>query len=237
LLLLPAAAAAKIAVFTDGRILKVEDAYLDGDSIVLALADEAWIRVPATRVDRVVADEVIEPGEAPVAPGPICSPEWRDQSLPADTPYREAITRAAREANLHPLLLASLVKAESAFNPQAVSRAGARGLTQLMPAAAAQHGVDDVWDPDQNLRGGATHLRLLLDRFESLTLALAAYNAGAATVERNQGIPPYRETQTFVKRVLSVFCEEGEAGLVTWHRHKETQPRPDLPEIVFTRYG
>jgi soluble lytic murein transglycosylase-like protein len=235
LLLWPAAAAAKIVVFTDGRILKVDDAYLEADRIVLILPDEAWIRVPATRVDRVVADEVVEPGEAPVTPGLTCSPEWRDQPLPIDTPYRESITRAAHEANLHPLLLASLVKAESAFNPQAVSRAGARGLTQLMPAAAAQHGVEDVWDPQQNLRGGATHLRLLLDRFQSLTLALAAYNAGAATVERSQGIPPYRETRTFVNRVLTVFCEEGEAALLTWRQSEQTQPPPDLPKIVFAR--
>jgi hypothetical protein len=232
LLLWPVAAAAKIVVFTDGRILKVDDAYLEADRIVLILPDDAWIRVPATRIDRVVADEVVEPGET--TPARTCSPEWRDQPLPIDTPYRDSITRAARDANLHPLLLASLVKAESAFNPQAVSRAGARGLTQLMPAAAAQHGVEDVWDPDQNLRGGATHLRLLLDRFQSLTLALAAYNAGAATVERNQGIPPYRETQTFVSRVLNVFCEEGETGLLTWRRSEQEQTPPGLPKIVFT---
>jgi soluble lytic murein transglycosylase-like protein len=207
-MLSPWLAQAKIAVFTDGRILKVEDAYLDFDdnTIVLLLPGEAWIRIPATRIDRVVADEVTTEKE-PVTEKLTCSPEWRDEPLAESTPYRDEITRAAQRANLHPRLLASLVKAESAFNPHAMSRAGARGLTQLMPAAAAQHNVTDVWNPEENLRGGTTHLRLLLDRFESLTLALAAYNAGAATVQRNQGVPPYRETHTFIRRVLDGFCD------------------------------
>jgi len=98
------------------------------------------------------------------------------------------------------------VQAESAFDPHAVSRAGAKGLTQLMPAAAADHRVKDVFDPDDNLRGGASHLRLMLDRFTSLPLALAAYNAGAAAVERYEGVPPYRETRGYVRRILAAFC-------------------------------
>jgi soluble lytic murein transglycosylase-like protein len=79
---------------------------------------------------------------------------------------------------------------------------------QLMPAAAADHNVGDVFDPADNLRGGAAHLRAMLDRFESLPLALAAYNAGAATVERSNGIPPYKETRDYVRRVLALFCPE-----------------------------
>ena len=75
-----------------------------------------------------------------------------------------------------------------------------------MPSAASDHGVNDVFDPKENLRGGADHLRLMLDRFDSLPLALAAYNAGAATVERFDGIPPYRETQEYVRRILGWFC-------------------------------
>ena len=197
-------AAAKIAVFTDGRILKVEDAYLDGDRIVLALAEGGRLVVPAVRIDRVVADEVEERPEPVEAVA--CEASWADEPLPDWVPFKASIQAAAKGADLNPWLLAALVQAESAFDPRAVSRAGARGLTQLMPAAAADHGVEDVFDPDDNLRGGAGHLRLMLDRFSSLPLALAAYNAGAATVERYQGVPPYRETRGYVRRILSAFC-------------------------------
>jgi len=79
---------------------------------------------------------------------------------------------------------------------------------QLMPAAAAEHEVLDVFDPADNLRGGAEHLRTMLDRFKSLPIALAAYNAGATTVERYKGIPPYKETRDYVRRVLALFCPE-----------------------------
>jgi len=205
-LLAPALAGAKLAVFTDGRVLKVEDAFLDGDHIVLLLGDDARIVVPATRIDRVVADEVEDRRPIAAADTQRCDPRWTEDELPAGTPFRDAISRAAQGADLHPALLVALVRAESAFDPLAVSRAGACGLTQLMPAAAADHGVDDVWDPDENLRGGASHLRRYLDRFGALPLALAAYNAGAATVEREGGIPPYRETRDFVRRVLAYFC-------------------------------
>ncbi len=197
-------ASAKIAVFTDGRILKVEDAYLDGDRIVLDLAEGGRLVVPAIRIDRVVADEVEEQPEPVEAVA--CVAAWADEPLPDWVPFRSSIHAAAKGANLNPWLLAALVQTESAFDPRAVSRAGAKGLTQLMPAAAADHRVEDVFDPDDNLRGGASHLRLMLDRFSSLPLALAAYNAGAATVERYDGVPPYRETRGYVRRILSAFC-------------------------------
>ena len=119
------------------------------------------------------------------------------------------MTRAAQATGLNPYLVAAVVRTESAFDPLAVSKAGAAGLMQLMPAAAADRKVEDVFDPEDNLRGGAEHLRLMIDRFESLTLALAAYNAGATTVERYGDIPPYRETRNYVRKVLDLFCPEG----------------------------
>ena len=209
-LLAGSTAEARLAVFVDGRVLKVEDAVLADDSIVLTLPGGGTLTVPATRIDRVVADEVAS--DLPVLELPACSPAWADEPLPKELPFRAEIADAARSANLNPWLLAALVQQESAFDPHAVSRAGARGLTQLMPAAAADQGVDNVWDPVENLRGGAAHLRRLLDRFGSLTLALAAYNAGAATVERAAGVPPYRETREFIRRITARFCPEGEAA-------------------------
>ncbi len=204
-------AQAKLAVFVDGRVLKVTDAVLEGDRIRLELPSGGRLVVPATRVDRIVEDEVPDPASPPI-PASVCDPAWRNEPLPPGTPFADAITEAAQKAHLHPWLLAALVQTESAFDPWALSRAGAAGLTQLMPAAAADHGVRDVWDVSENLRGGAEHLRGLLDRFGDLTLALAAYNAGAATVERYHGIPPYRETRSFVRRVLSVFCPPAPDG-------------------------
>jgi soluble lytic murein transglycosylase-like protein len=103
-------------------------------------------------------------------------------------------------------LLASLVKAESGGNVRAVSRAGARGLMQLMPATASQLGVEDSFQPDENLRGGSAYLDALLTRYhDNLALALAAYNAGPAAVDEHHGIPPYRETQAYVARVIHEF--------------------------------
>ncbi len=201
------ARAAGLAVFVDGRVLEVEDARLRGDRILLTLPGGGALEVPATRIDRIVRDTTPDTtGSAGAGLDPACDPAWKEEPLPASLPFAAEITKAARSANLNPWLLAALVQQESAFDPRAESRAGARGLTQLMPSAAADHHVRDVWDPAENLRGGARHLRRLLDRFGDLRLALAAYNAGAATVEREGGIPPWRETRTFVRRVLESYC-------------------------------
>ncbi len=200
------ARAGSLAVFVDGRILEVEDARIQDGRIRLVLPGGGALEVPATRIDRVILDATPDREDPPPGTDPACDPSWSDEPLPGALPFAPLIMEAARAENLHPWLLASLVQQESGFDPRAESRAGARGLTQLMPAAAADHGVTDVWDPAENLRGGARHLRRLLDRFRDLRLALAAYNAGAATVERSGGVPPYRETRTFVRLVLRHFC-------------------------------
>jgi soluble lytic murein transglycosylase-like protein len=109
---------------------------------------------------------------------------------------------SAEEASLDPALVAAVAAVESGFNPRAVSPAGAVGVMQLMPGTAAELGVSDPFDPAQNVRAGARYLRNLLDRFGKLELALAAYNAGPGAVERYGGIPPYRETVEYVKKVL-----------------------------------
>ena len=206
-MLMPAIASAKLAVFVDGRVLKVADARLEGSEIVLELKGGGIVRVPAVRIDRVIADEV-EENTGNGFGDPDCPFVWSNEPLPRNLPFKESVTIAARAADLHPWLVAVVVQTESAFDPHAVSRAGAAGLMQLMPAAAADQGVNDVFDPADNLRGGAEHLRAMLDRFSSLSLALAAYNAGATTVERYDGIPPYKETRDYVRKVLERFCPE-----------------------------
>lgn len=115
------------------------------------------------------------------------------------------IEREAQRQGLSPELVQAVIQAESGYNAKALSSKGAMGLMQLMPATAAILAVDDPWDPVQNVRGGVAYLRRMLDRFGRLELALAAYNAGPTAVERYDGIPPYRETRTYVARVLRLY--------------------------------
>jgi soluble lytic murein transglycosylase-like protein len=119
---------------------------------------------------------------------------------------REMLAKAGREHNVDVDLLASLVKAESGGNARAVSRTGARGLMQLMPATAAELGVEDSFQPEQNVRGGTAYLDELLTSYhDNLALALAAYNAGPGAVAKYHGIPPYAETRAYVARVIHEF--------------------------------
>lgn len=118
----------------------------------------------------------------------------------------EMLANAGQEHNIDEDLLASVVKAESNFNAHAVSRAGAQGLMQLMPRTANDLGVKDSFEPGQNVRGGSTYLDALLTRYhDNLALALAAYNAGPAAVDKYHGIPPYRETRLYVARIIHEF--------------------------------
>src|SRR5918992_4370163 len=132
--------------------------------------------------------------------------------LPPPPPFPAEITAAAKKHGIDPALLAGLVKQESGFNPNAGSPAGARGLTQLMPATAAGLGVTNVLDPIQNLDGGAKYLRQQLDAFGGdVTRALAAYNAGPGAVQRYGGVPPYAETQNYV-RIVQANAAQYRAG-------------------------
>jgi Transglycosylase SLT domain len=118
----------------------------------------------------------------------------------------EMLAQAGQQHHLDVDLLASVVKAESNGNVNAVSRAGARGLMQLMPKTASDHGVNDSFRPDENVRGGSAYLDEMLARYhDNLALALAAYNAGPAAVDEYHGIPPYHETQVYVARVIHEF--------------------------------
>lgn len=131
--------------------------------------------------------------------------------------FDEHIERSARYTAVSAALLRAVIVVESGFDPAAVSRAGARGLMQLMPATARSYGVSDVFDPAQNIHGGARLLRDLLKRYANdLELALAAYNAGVAAVERYGGrVPPFRETKLYVPRVLKVYRVLSEKGSTT----------------------
>jgi soluble lytic murein transglycosylase-like protein len=123
-------------------------------------------------------------------------------------PYGDLIHDTSRRYRLNPQLVAAMIHAESAFDAQAISPRGARGLLQLMPATAERFGVDPVEldDPARNLEAGARYLRWLADRFDNdLQMVLAAYNSGEGTVDRYRGMPPYRETREYVRRICSAL--------------------------------
>jgi soluble lytic murein transglycosylase-like protein len=121
----------------------------------------------------------------------------------AEMTIDEHIKEVADRHGVRADLVAAVIEAESEFNPRAVSRRGARGLMQLMPKTAATLGVDDPFDPKANIEAGVKHLRAMMDRFDNnIPLALAAYNAGEVAVIKHRGIPPYRETRAYVKRIL-----------------------------------
>jgi soluble lytic murein transglycosylase-like protein len=132
----------------------------------------------------------------------LASASTGPSALPAGTPYGAEITAAAQRNGLDPALLAGLIKQESGFNPNAGSPAGAQGLCQLMPGTARGLGVTDLHDPVQSIEGGAKYLAQQLKTFHGdVARALAAYNAGPGAVQRYGGVPPYAETQNYVRAV------------------------------------
>ncbi len=125
-------------------------------------------------------------------------------------PYAHEISEAANRYGIPERLVTAVIRAESGFNPRAVSRKGAQGLMQLMPSTASVLGVRNSFDPRENIDGGVRHLRGMIDRFPgNLPFAIAAYNAGEKAVTAYGGIPPYPETQDYVVRVLRYYGMEG----------------------------
>ena len=159
---------------------------------------------------------LVSPTNVPISP-PVAAVhrKARYHSGVANLELEQAVIRAAQQHHVQPALLLAVMKAESSFNPIVISKAGAVGLMQLVPETAIRHGVRNLYDANENITGGAKHLRYLLDRFHGNTrLALAAYNAGERKVDRYGKIPPYKETQDYVKKgacVLS-WLQEGRLG-------------------------
>ena len=123
-------------------------------------------------------------------------------STKKSAPYDEAINEHARRQGVAADLVRAVIQVESAFNPSAVSNKGAMGLMQLMPATAQELGVHDPFDPDQNIRGGVTYLKQLLNRYDQkVELALAAYNAGIGNVTKYGAVPPFKETRNYVDKI------------------------------------
>jgi soluble lytic murein transglycosylase-like protein len=149
----------------------------------------------------------------PDPPAPALAPVVMASTEAPTTDVHDLLAKAGAQHNIDVELLASVVKAESGGRSDAVSRAGARGLMQLMPETARDLGVQDALKPDQNIAGGVSYLDTLLTRYKNdLSLALAAYNAGPAAVDRYRGVPPYRETRAYIVRVEKEFIRRKKAA-------------------------
>ncbi len=132
--------------------------------------------------------------------------KWLARQRNRRSQYDAIIDRYASLHGVDPVLVRAVIVVESNFDPRCVSHKGARGLMQLMPETAKRYGVKDIFDVEQNIRGGIRYLADLMEMFpDDLSRALAAYNAGENAVIRNGGIPPYEETTTYVKRALTVY--------------------------------
>lgn len=200
---LPVARAGERVTLTNGFAMECNHhAQVNGRVRLYMSNDEAsYIELQQTEVSSV---ELVPDPPSPPAPISMHAANADAKLSPAE--LREVLSQAGRSHNLDVDLLASIVKAESGGNSRAVSRTGARGLMQLMPATADNMGVQDSFRAEENVRGGSTYLDALLTRYrDNLALALAAYNAGPAAVDKYHGIPPYNETRAYVARVIHEF--------------------------------
>ena len=198
---LPIEAGAEILRLTNGRTMIVDVCRFEGEWAIVTLRNGGEIKMPKNLIDELLPDEV--PFARAVAIEALAaSPAANRAPLPLAQIY-DMVTRAAAQVGVSTVLAHAVVRAESNYNPVAVSPKGAMGLMQLMPFVAREYGVRDPFDPEENLVAGLTHLRSLLRRYDT-SRALAAYNAGEGAVSRYGGVPPYRETRSYVQRILAM---------------------------------
>jgi soluble lytic murein transglycosylase-like protein len=191
-------AAAELAYFTSGGSLSIRDHRVEGESLVLTLRAGGEIVCDRALIVRFAPDEVPYPEPADPAAASTAS---QAAAVTDDVPFGDIIDRLSAAHRVDARLVRAMISVESGYQERARSPKGAMGLMQLMPATARRFNVTDPYNPQANIEGGIRYLRVLLDRFPE-RLALAAYNAGEAAVERFRGIPPYAETRDYVTRVL-----------------------------------
>jgi Transglycosylase SLT domain len=216
------ASATEVAILRNGFTIRHEKRILVGNTtrLFLSTTDEtSFIDVPTAQIESIEPDLSPSPTPDP-APGPSATPQTGVVAPPASPAaaasippaahptmrVADAVSAASDRYRLDPDLLNSVIRAESGFNPHAVSRKGAQGLMQLMPETASKLGVPNAFDPGANVDGGTRYLRELLERYNfDLIKALAAYNAGSKRVEQYHGVPPYQETRHYVASIVRDF--------------------------------
>jgi len=199
----PAPAHAERVFFTSGRSIPVKGYRVEGNSITVTLPHGGEATFAAALIAR------IEPDEVPDTEGEPSSGFVATEANVRNRPFAELIDKVARRHGISPVLVHAVVEVESNYHVRARSRAGARGLMQVMPSTARDLGVSSparLFDPRENLEAGVKYLKAMLQRFNGdLVAALAAYNAGPGAVDRYAGVPPFPETREYVRKVLSAL--------------------------------
>ena len=185
--------AADVAVLKNGFTIRHERRQVIGATTRLYLPGGGYVDVPSDEIAEIQTEEV----EAVVAPELAMKPAVKKVDV------HQIVFDASMQEKIDPDFIESVVKAESSWNARAVSPKGARGLMQLMPTTAGQLGVNDPFDPQQNVNGGVAYMRQLLELYHGDAVkALAAYNAGPQRVAQYRGVPPYHETQAYVAAIV-----------------------------------
>lgn len=199
---------AEVIFFANGRTMSVKDYRISGDTVTVTLRQGGEATFDKALISH------IAPNEIPDQPAVAALPAGETAAAPGrgpleGRPFAELIETVSLKHGIDPALVHAVVEAESNYRPGAKSQVGARGLMQVMPATGRELGVASaamLFDPRANLEAGVKYLKWLLTRFDgNLTSAIAAYNAGPAAVARYRGVPPFRETQNYVRRVLANF--------------------------------
>ena len=204
-------ASASIALFTDGRSMKISGYKLvESNAIQMTFKNGGAMTMPLNRIERILDDEVIEVEKVPevekmIEEGVFPKRSWHYDAARGPmfrSKYDRMIIDAAKKFDVDAALISAVIKQESDFNSREVSNKGARGLMQLMPSTAERFGVRNSFDAKANINGGVQYLRWLLDTFSgNADLAVAAYNAGEGNVWKYNGVPPFRETLHYINRI------------------------------------
>jgi hypothetical protein len=230
-------ASASIALFTDGRNMKIETYAVEEETIHLTMNGGGTLSLPLGRIERIVDDEIVtaevvaEVKKAVEEGGVFPRRSWRysEHSRPLfSSSFNDIIIEASSRFDVDAALVSAVIKAESDYNPRIVSHKGARGLMQLMPATAKRFGVTNSFDPRENIHGGVRYLRWLLNKFDgNADLAVAAYNAGEGNVMKYAGVPPFRETVNYINRISKHIRKAIDAQVIP-----RTNEPDDLPVAV-----
>jgi hypothetical protein len=198
---------AEVMVFANGRTMSIKDHRVVGDTVTVTLRQGGEATFATALISHIIPSEIVD-GVLVTAVADVGAAAPARNALEG-RPFAELIEAVARDHGIDPALVHAVVKAESNYRPRATSQAGARGLMQVMPATGRDLGVASaarLFDPQANLEAGVKYLKSLLARFDGdLPTAIAAYNAGPGAVARFRGVPPFRETQDYVKKVLANF--------------------------------
>ena len=198
---------AEVIVFANGRTMSIKDHQVVGDTVTVTLRQGGEATFATALISHIIPSEIVD-GVLVTAVAEVEAAAPARDALEG-RPFAELIETVARDHGIDPALVHAVVEAESNYRPRATSQAGARGLMQVMPATGRDLGVASaamLFDPQANLEAGVKYLKSLLARFDGdLPTAIAAYNAGPGAVARFRGVPPFRETQDYVKKVLANF--------------------------------